>query len=410
MIQWFVHYYLRSFYKSDADLNIFLNKHLLSFCLFTCSNHFNRSYINSNSIFYNCGEETCSGVISNINVCLAPQRTPVVLFLWLAPTVFVSLRKEDLSPGTGPQRSREHTFLFIKTSLHTPVLTVLSVKAENWEAVVVGRKKTSRDEAADQSWLPTELTLFVHIKSFLNMESGEQPAFLSALLWMTLPRPCTWPSPQTIPASKPTLLLTYKTEPQTSAHVQHPQNGIGENKNTRVQHHPTPHHTHTKAFPWGSLQGNDNNNSSPKYTQHPGPGKTKWSAPPVRLIHCPCFNQMVPSHRSPSVAGRWTSWVGWRPLSSSAWRWSGRGQPGMWAGSPSSSAGLCRPARSPGKAGRSREPAALSYSNMCFRTEGGSNTQNTCWERVNQKLWYYLRSAVESCRKMPQCSLFVLIY
>uniref|UniRef100_A0A3Q1IPX5 Uncharacterized protein n=1 Tax=Anabas testudineus TaxID=64144 RepID=A0A3Q1IPX5_ANATE len=39
-------------------------------------------------------------------------------------------------------------------------------------------------------------------------------------------------------------------------------------------------------------------------------------------------------------------------------------------GSPSSSAGLCRPARSPGKGGRSREPGALSYSNMCCRTEG----------------------------------------
>uniref|UniRef100_A0A3B3IND2 Uncharacterized protein n=1 Tax=Oryzias latipes TaxID=8090 RepID=A0A3B3IND2_ORYLA len=31
--------------------------------------------------------------------------------------------------------------------------------------------------------------------------------------------------------------------------------------------------------------------------------------------------------------------------------------------------GLCRPARSPGKAGRSRAPAARSYSNTCFQTE-----------------------------------------
>uniref|UniRef100_A0A7N8XUL2 Uncharacterized protein n=1 Tax=Mastacembelus armatus TaxID=205130 RepID=A0A7N8XUL2_9TELE len=38
-------------------------------------------------------------------------------------------------------------------------------------------------------------------------------------------------------------------------------------------------------------------------------------------------------------------------------------------GSLSSSAGLCRPARSPGKVGRSKEPGALSYSNMCFQTE-----------------------------------------
>uniref|UniRef100_A0A3P9KWR2 Uncharacterized protein n=1 Tax=Oryzias latipes TaxID=8090 RepID=A0A3P9KWR2_ORYLA len=39
------------------------------------------------------------------------------------------------------------------------------------------------------------------------------------------------------------------------------------------------------------------------------------------------------------------------------------------SGSPSSSAELCRPARSPGKAGRSRAPAARSYSNTCFQTE-----------------------------------------
>uniref|UniRef100_A0A671YEQ7 Uncharacterized protein n=1 Tax=Sparus aurata TaxID=8175 RepID=A0A671YEQ7_SPAAU len=43
-------------------------------------------------------------------------------------------------------------------------------------------------------------------------------------------------------------------------------------------------------------------------------------------------------------------------------------------GSPSSSAGLCMPARSPGTAGRSTEPGARSYSNMCFQTEEGSYT------------------------------------
>lgn len=88
-------------------------------------------------------------------------------------------------------------------------------------------------------------------------------------------------------------------------------------------------------------------------------------------LWCQTTDRGVGSHRSLSVGGRWTSWAGWRPLSSSVWRWSGRGQPGMWAGSPSSSAGLCTPARSPGKAGRSREPGALSYSNMCFQTEEG---------------------------------------
>uniref|UniRef100_A0AAQ6AI31 Uncharacterized protein n=1 Tax=Amphiprion ocellaris TaxID=80972 RepID=A0AAQ6AI31_AMPOC len=44
-------------------------------------------------------------------------------------------------------------------------------------------------------------------------------------------------------------------------------------------------------------------------------------------------------------------------------------------GSPSSSAGLCRPTRSPGKAGRSRGPGALSYSSMCFQTEGGKQQE-----------------------------------
>lgn len=87
-----------------------------------------------------------------------------------------------------------------------------------------------------------------------------------------------------------------------------------------------------------------------------------------------CLRCGLCSHRSLSVGGRWTSWVGWRPLSSSVWRWSGRGRPGMWAGSPSSSAGLCMPARSPGTAGRSTEPGARSYSNMCFQTEEGSYT------------------------------------
>lgn len=49
------------------------------------------------------------------------------------------------------------------------------------------KKKKSREEAADQSWVPTEITLFIHIKSFLNMDSREQSGSLSALrLWMTL--------------------------------------------------------------------------------------------------------------------------------------------------------------------------------------------------------------------------------
>lgn len=43
------------------------------------------------------------------------------------------------------------------------------------------KKKTSREEAADQSWVPTEITLFIHIKSFLNMDSREQSGSLSAL-------------------------------------------------------------------------------------------------------------------------------------------------------------------------------------------------------------------------------------
>uniref|UniRef100_A0A3P9Q475 Uncharacterized protein n=1 Tax=Poecilia reticulata TaxID=8081 RepID=A0A3P9Q475_POERE len=40
----------------------------------------------------------------------------------------------------------------------------------------------------------------------------------------------------------------------------------------------------------------------------------------------------------------------------------------VFTGSPSSSAGLCRPARSRGKAGRSRGPAAPSCSSKCFQT------------------------------------------
>uniref|UniRef100_A0A3Q1GYU1 Uncharacterized protein n=1 Tax=Acanthochromis polyacanthus TaxID=80966 RepID=A0A3Q1GYU1_9TELE len=36
------------------------------------------------------------------------------------------------------------------------------------------------------------------------------------------------------------------------------------------------------------------------------------------------------------------------------------------------------PERSPGKAGRSREPGALSYSSMCFQTDGGKQHLSGC--------------------------------
>lgn len=85
--------------------------------------------------------------------------------------------------------------------MHISVLTDLYVKTEptglggtEWES---RGGKTSREEAADRSWLSTEIALFVHIKSFLNMDSREQSASLSArLLWTTLPPTCTCPSPR----------------------------------------------------------------------------------------------------------------------------------------------------------------------------------------------------------------------
>uniref|UniRef100_A0A8C7Y9J0 Uncharacterized protein n=1 Tax=Oryzias sinensis TaxID=183150 RepID=A0A8C7Y9J0_9TELE len=66
------------------------------------------------------------------------------------------------------------------------------------------------------------------------------------------------------------------------------------------------------------------------------------------------------------------------------------------SGSPSSSAELCRPARSPGKAGRSRAPAARSYSNTCFQTEE---------ERAHQLLYkntYFSEPQQTECRRMNQ--------
>uniref|UniRef100_A0A673XFK6 Uncharacterized protein n=1 Tax=Salmo trutta TaxID=8032 RepID=A0A673XFK6_SALTR len=51
------------------------------------------------------------------------------------------------------------------------------------------------------------------------------------------------------------------------------------------------------------------------------------------------------------------------------------------SGSPSSSAGPCRPARSPGRAGRSTGPEAPSYSNKCSQTEGPPRQGQTERER-----------------------------
>lgn len=75
------------------------------------------------------------------------------------------------------------------------------------------------------------------------------------------------------------------------------------------------------------------------------------------------------SHHSPCVAVWWTSLVVWRPLSSSGWQYCGTGRPGRWADSPSAEADCDTPRSSPGKAGRSREPATPSCSSRCSQTE-----------------------------------------
>lgn len=100
-----------------------------------------------------------------------------------------------------------------------------------------------------------------------------------------------------------------------------------------------------------------------------------WKRPlPPACMSLETPDASLGSHRFLCAGERWTSWAGSPPLSSSGWRWSGRGRPGRWAGSPSSSAGLCTPARSPGKAGRSRGPGAPSYNNRCFQTGGQKHT------------------------------------
>ncbi len=75
------------------------------------------------------------------------------------------------------------------------------------------------------------------------------------------------------------------------------------------------------------------------------------------------------SHHFLSSAWRRTSLVEWLPLSSSELQCCWRGQTGRWAGSPSAAAGPYRPALSPGRAGKSTVPAALSYSSRCCQTE-----------------------------------------
>lgn len=77
------------------------------------------------------------------------------------------------------------------------------------------------------------------------------------------------------------------------------------------------------------------------------------------------------THHSLFSASKWTSLVGSRQPSSSAWQCCGKGLPGTSASFPSFFAGPCMPTHSPGMAGRSTMPGARSYSSTCFRTANG---------------------------------------
>lgn len=74
-------------------------------------------------------------------------------------------------------------------------------KNETWDGGEKARGVGGcREETADESRVPTELALFIHIKSVLNMDSREQSASLSGLrLCTTCPATCTCTSPPTFP-------------------------------------------------------------------------------------------------------------------------------------------------------------------------------------------------------------------
>lgn len=77
------------------------------------------------------------------------------------------------------------------------------------------------------------------------------------------------------------------------------------------------------------------------------------------------------THHSLSSALKWTSLVGSRQPSSSAWQCCGKGLPGRSTSFPSFFAGPCMPAHSHGTAGRNTRPEARNYSSMCSRTAKG---------------------------------------
>lgn len=77
------------------------------------------------------------------------------------------------------------------------------------------------------------------------------------------------------------------------------------------------------------------------------------------------------THHSLFSVLKWTSLVGWRQPSSSAWQCCGKGLPGTSTSFPSFFAGPCMPTRSHGMAGRSTTPEAQSCSSMCSQTARG---------------------------------------
>lgn len=89
------------------------------------------------------------------------------------------------------------------------------------------------------------------------------------------------------------------------------------------------------------------------------------------------------THHSLFSALKWTSLVGSRRPSSSAWQCCGKGLPGTSTSFPSFFAGPCMPAHSHGTAGRSIRPEAQSYSSTCSRTAKG------------QQVWF--RSRPRTC-------------
>lgn len=112
------------------------------------------------------------------------------------------------------------------------------------------------------------------------------------------------------------------------------------------------------------------------------------------------------THHSLFSALKWTSLVGSRQPSSSAWQCCGKGLPGMSTSFPSFFAGPCMPAHSHGTAGRNTRPEARSYSSMCSQTAKGQQGWFESWS--GDMVWGRMGGEMEEASPLHEPAWFSL--